>query len=87
MADIGLQAIKSQNHPALGLGDSLEARCVGEREGEQFVIAFEQIGDCPGGDGYPPLAQVLRDFRQTAVLRVAQGAHAGDDIEAKLVLG
>jgi len=30
---------------------------------------------------------VLIDFRQTAVLGVAQGAHPGDDIEAQLVLG
>jgi hypothetical protein len=85
MADIGLQAIEGQNDPALRLSDPLEARRVGERESEQFVVAVEQMGDCPGGDGHSPLAQVLIDFRQTAVLRVAQGAYPGNDIEAKLV--
>jgi hypothetical protein len=30
MADIGLQAVESQNDPTLGLGDPLEARRVGE---------------------------------------------------------
>src|SRR5262245_21009509 len=43
--------------------------------------------DRPRGDGHPMVAQVLIDFRQTAVLCVAQGAHPGDDIQAKLVLG
>jgi len=87
MADIGLQAIEGQNDPALGLGDPLEAGGVGEREGEQFIVTFKQIGDRPGGDNHSTVAQVLMDFGQSAVLRVAQGAYPGDDIQAKLVLG
>src|SRR5712691_2954370 len=43
--------------------------------------------DRPRGDGHPPVAQMLIDVRQTAVLRVAQGANPRDDIEATLVLG
>ncbi len=41
--------------------------------------------DSARGHGYPAVKQVLRDVRDTLVLRVAQGAHPGDDIEAKLV--
>jgi hypothetical protein len=87
MADIGLQAIEGENDPALGLGDPLEASSVSEREGEQFIVAFEQIGDRPRGDNHSTVAQVLMDFGQTAVLRVTQGADPGDDIQAKLMLG
>ncbi len=53
MADLGWQAIQSQNDPALGVGKPLEAGRVGEREGAQCIIAFEQISDCPEGDGPP----------------------------------
>jgi len=86
MADLGWQAIQSQNDPALGVGKPLEAGRVGEREGTQCIIAFEQISDCPEGDG-PPVGPVLMDGRQTAVLRVTQGANAGDNIQAALVFG
>jgi hypothetical protein len=47
MADLGWQAIQSQNDPALGVGNPLEAGRVGEREGAQCVIAFEQISKDP----------------------------------------
>jgi hypothetical protein len=87
MADLGWQAIQSQNDPALGVGNPLEAGRVGECEGAQCVIAFEQIGDCTEGDGPPPVGPVLMDGRQTAVLRVTQGADAGDNIQAALVFG
>jgi hypothetical protein len=43
--------------------------------------------DCPWGDGHPAVAQVLMDFGQTPVLRIAQGPDVRNDIEAKLVLG
>jgi hypothetical protein len=87
MADIGLQAIKRQADPALGLGKPLEAGSVSERESEQCVIAFEQRRDRPRGDGNTPVEQVLMNVRNTAVLRIAQSAHPRDDIQAKLVLG
>src|SRR5215475_4756514 len=43
--------------------------------------------DRPWGDRHSTRAQVLMDFRQAAVLCVAQRANPGNDIEAKLVLG
>ena len=87
MADIGLQAIKRQDDPALGLGKPLEAGSVSERESEQFVLACEQMRDRPRGDGNTPVEQVLMHVRNTAVLRIAQSPHPRDDIQAKLMLG
>src|SRR5262245_41487946 len=87
MADIRLETVKRQDDPPLSLGDPLEASGVGEREGEQFVVAFEQVRDCPRGDGDPAAEQVLVDFRETTVLRIAQRPDPGDDIEANLMLG
>src|SRR4030095_9552804 len=43
--------------------------------------------DCPWGNGHPTGTQVLMDFGQTTVLRVAQGPGVRNDIEAKLMLG
>jgi hypothetical protein len=87
MADVRLETIQRQDAPALSLGDPLQASSVGEREGEQFVIAFEEMRDRPWGDRHPTGAQVLMDFRQAAVLCVAQRANPGNDIAAKPVLG
>jgi len=71
----------------LGLGDALQAGGSSEGEGEQFVVALEQMRDRPRGDGHPAVAQMLMDFGQTTVLRIAQGTDACNNIEAKLVLG
>jgi hypothetical protein len=87
MADVMLEAIQGQDDPTLGLGDALQAGGIGEGQGEQFVVALEQMRDRPRGDGHPALAQVFMDFGQTTVLRIAQGTDACNDIEAKLVLG
>ena len=85
MADVRLETIQRQEAPALSLGEPLQARGVGEREGEQFVRAFEARRDRPWGDSHPTGAQGLMDCRQAAVLGVAQGANPGNAIEAKLV--
>jgi hypothetical protein len=87
MADIRLEAIQGQEDPALGLGDALQAGGISEGEGEQFVVAFEQMHDRPCGDSHPTVAQVLMDFGQTPVLRIAEGTNTCHDIEAKLMLG
>lgn len=87
MAAVGLEAIESQDDPTLGLGDPLQAGGVSQREGEQFVVPFEQMAHCPWSDGHTALAQVLIDFGHTAMLRVTQGTDRRNDIKAKLVLG
>jgi hypothetical protein len=87
MADVRLEAIQGQDDPTLGLGDALQAGGISEGEGEQCVVALKQMRDRPRGDGYSTVAQVRMDFGQTTVLRIAQGTDAGNNIEAKLVLG
>ena len=80
-------AIQGQDDPALGLGDALQAGSISQGESEQFVVALEQMHDRPWGDGHPAVAQVLMDFRQTPVLRLAQGTDTCNDIETKFMLG
>jgi hypothetical protein len=60
---------------------------VGQRGGEQFVVAVEQIGDGALGDRHPALAQGGMDLGHGAVVAVAQRAHERDDVETELVLG
>jgi hypothetical protein len=86
MPNVRLQAIESQDDSALGLRYPLEAGGVGQRESQQFIVTFEQIGHRTRSNDYPPMAQVLMDVRQAVVLCVAQRPHPGDDIQAKLVL-
>ena len=87
MADVRLKAIEGQDDSALHLGDPLQAGGISEREGEQCVVALEQMGDRPWGDGHPAVAQVLMDFGQATVLCIAESPDARNNIEAKLVLG
>src|SRR5215471_971182 len=87
MADVRLEAIEGQDDPALGVGDPLQTSGIGKREGEQCVVALKQMHDRPRGNGHPTVAQVLMDFGQATVLRVAQSTDTRNDIEAKLVLG
>ena len=53
MADGRLEAIQGQDDPTLGLGDALQAGGIGEGQGQQFVVALEQMRDRPRGDGQP----------------------------------
>jgi hypothetical protein len=69
MPDVRLQTIESEDDPAASLRDPLEAGCVGQREGEQFVVAVEQIAHRTWSHGHPTVEQVCMDVRQTAVLR------------------
>ena len=86
MADVRLQTVEREEDPPLGLGDPLEAGGIRQRQGEEFVVPFQQMVHSPWGDGHTVLAQVLMDFGQTAMLRVAQGADPRHDIETKLML-
>jgi hypothetical protein len=87
MADVRLPAIQRQDDPASGLSNLLQAGGVSQREGEPFIVAFQEMRDGPRRHGAAPVEQVLMTVRHTAVLRRAQSAHPGDDIQAKLVLG
>ena len=87
MAHIGLEAIEGQDDPPLRLGNAPETRRGLEGEGDQFVIALQEIGDRAGRDGQPPLDQRLMDFRHTTVGPIASGTNEGEDIKTKLMLG
>jgi hypothetical protein len=71
LPDIGWEAIKRQDDPALGVGDLLEAGGVCPRERHQCLIAFHQRQDRPGrnDDVTPP--QLLMDLWDTPVLAIA----------------
>ena len=87
MAHVRLQTVKCQNYPPPSLGYPLEAHGVRQRQGEEFVVPFEQMAHGPWGNRHTAPEQMLMDFRQTAMLRVSQGTDPRHDIQAKLVLG
>ena len=87
MADIGLEAIEGQDTATADLGDALEARRVLQREGDRFVVTFQEIGNRSWGHRHAAFAQGLMDFWDTTVVAIALLLHEGDDVEAKLVLG
>ena len=87
MTPIGLEASESQDDPPLRLGKAPETRRVLEGEGDQFIIALQEIGDRTGREGHPTLDQRVMDCRNTTVGPRASGTNAGEDSEAKLMLG
>ncbi len=87
MADVGLQAVDGQDDAALRGQQPAQAAGVGQGDGQQFVVALQEVGDRPLGDGQAPGDQVLVDLGDGAVLGVAEGAEVGDDVQAELVLG
>ncbi len=87
MADIGLEAIEGQDDATSDLCDALEAGRVLQREGYQFVVTLQEIGDRPWGHSHTAFEQGLMDFWDTAVVAIALLANEGDDVETKLVLG
>ena len=87
MADVGLQAIDGQDDAALLGEQAAESAVVGQRDGEQFVVAVQEVGDGAFGDVQAAAAQGLVDLGDAAVFGVAEAADEGDDVEAELVLG
>ena len=87
MADIGLEAIEGQDDATSDLCDALEAGRVLQREGDQFVVTLQEIGDRPWSHRHAAFAQGLMNFGDTAVVAIALLPHEGDDIETKLVFG
>jgi hypothetical protein len=86
VTDVRLQPIQPQDDAALLCQEPAQMAAVGQRGGEQFVVAVEQIGDGALGDRHPALAQGGMDLGHGAVVAVAQRAHERDDVETELVL-
>src|SRR4051794_12635384 len=70
----GLEAVDGKDDVALQLEDVLEAGLVGQAQSEQFFVAFEKVGDGTLGDGNLALLEGAMDFRDGAMLTIAQGA-------------
>ena len=83
----GLEPVDGQDDPALLLEALLEPGLVREAQGEQLVVAFQQIGDGALGDSNLALAQHPMDFQDAAMLTVAQGADERDDVKPKFAVG
>ena len=49
MADLGLEAIEGQDDATTDVGDTVEARRVLQREGDQFVVTLQEMRDRPWG--------------------------------------
>ena len=45
MADVGLQAVDGQDDPPLLLKQAVEPTVVGEGDGQQLVVAVQEVGD------------------------------------------
>ena len=86
MTDVGLQPVDGQDHAARGGRHAPEPLGVGEREGEQLIVAVQQVGDGAEAGRYATADQLGMDLGDTAVPGMAQGADQGDDVEAELVL-
>jgi hypothetical protein len=87
LADIGLEPIASQSDPALRLGQAPQPCRVLQGQGAQCVVALQQIGHRAGRHSETALPQRLLDGRHPVVVGIARRADAGQDIEAKRVLG
>ena len=57
-----------------------------QRQGQQLVVAVQQVGDAADADRHAAADQLGVDLGDAAVLGVAEAADQGDDVEAELVL-
>ncbi len=86
VTDIGLKAIDGQDHSARLTDDASQSGRVGQRQGEQLVVAVQEAGDAAHADGHAATDQLGVDLGDAAVLDVAEAADEGDDIETELLL-
>ncbi len=86
MADVGLEAVDRQDRPPGRRGQPADADGVGQRQGEQLVVAVQQVADAPDADRHAAADELGVDLRDAAVLGVAKRADRRDDVEAELVL-
>jgi hypothetical protein len=82
----GLEPVDGQDDMALFRETVREAGLVGEAQGEQLFVAFQQRGDGARGDGDLTLAQRPMDFGDAAMLTEAQGADQRDDVKPEFAV-
>jgi hypothetical protein len=87
MTDVRLEAVDGQDHPAGPGGDPPQPSAVRGGQGQQFVVAVQEVADAARADGHAASGQLGMDLREAAMLGVTQATDRGDDVEAELVLG
>ncbi len=87
MADVGLQAVDGQNDAARRCGHPPEPRGVRQRQGEELVVAVQQVPHAPQADGDAAVAQRSMDLGEAAVPGVPQRPDGGDEVEPEFVPG
>jgi site-specific DNA recombinase len=87
VADVRLQAVDGQDDLAGLLGDPAQPGGIGAGQGQQLVVAVQQVADATRADRHAAADQLGVDLREAAVLGVAEDADRGDDVEPELVLG
>jgi hypothetical protein len=65
MADIGLEAIESQDHATRRGGQLSQPRAFGERERPQFIAAIQLVADAPHADGHAASRQFGIDLEES----------------------
>lgn len=83
----GLETVDGEDHVALLREDVFEPGLISEVEGEYLFVALEQIGDGAWRNGDAAFTQCLMDFRDAAMLAIAEEANQRDDVKAKLTVG
>ena len=86
MAHIRLQPIDSQDQPPLGIepGDAL--RTLAHRQGDQLLIAFQQILHIAATDLHRARLQRAMNLRRTGVILIAPRPNVGQHIQPVLVM-
>jgi hypothetical protein len=65
----------------------LQGSPIGEPERHQLLLAIEEVGHRPLGDGKPTPQQLAVDLGDAAMVSVAKSANQGDHVQSKLALG
>jgi hypothetical protein len=87
MADIRLESVDRQDHPPGPRRDPPQPGGIRGGQGQELVVAVQQVADAAGADRHAAADQLGVDLREAAVLGVAEAADQGDDVEAEFVLG
>jgi len=83
---MGVQSVDRQDDVPLLREPLLQTGVIGQAQGNQFLVAGQQVSDGPRGDGDVLVLQRLMNFRDRAVLAVAQTSDVGNHVEAELAM-
>jgi site-specific DNA recombinase len=87
VADVRLQPVDRRDHLTGRGRDPPQPPGARAGQGQQLVVAVQEVGDAPQADRHAAAGQLGVDLRHAAALGMPKGADQGDDVEAELVLG